>query len=89
MSERPWCCPDHSCEPVHQALNEPQPELSFICLGRLPERSVVTVAHRRHPNDLRSCHYSPTKGVIAWQENEQDWRLLAAAYTDGLAALGD
>ncbi len=33
-----------------------------------------------HTNDLRSCHWTPLKGLIAWQENLDDWALLSAAY---------
>jgi hypothetical protein len=26
-----------------------------------------------HQNDLNHCDYTPLKGIIRWQENEDDW----------------
>lgn len=91
--ERPWCCPEPRCQPVHQvtdevtALGAPSPGHSFVCFGRAPDvgfeyDGVV------HENDLRTCNYTPLKGVIAFQENADDWRALRNAYGRALAALG-
>lgn len=81
---RPWCCPDPRCEPVHQLANgDPSiaaPGESFSCFGRMPEGIAFIYDGSDHANDLRSCHYTPLKGVIAWQENADDWRMLSRAY---------
>jgi hypothetical protein len=36
-----------------------------------------------HVNDLNHCEYTPLKGVIRWQENEDDW--VAAQELYGIA----
>lgn len=41
----------------------------------------------RHVNDTRSCTYTPLKGVISYQENADDWRAIAGAYSRAVSAL--
>ena len=93
MSERPWCCPDHRCEPVHQLANEPLgapcPGESFVCFGRMAEPVEFVYDGSSHANDLRTCNYTPLKGVIVWQENREDWRMLRDAYAAALRAVGE
>lgn len=87
---RPWCCPDPRCTPLHQLANEslakPSPGESFICFGRMSEVE-FTYDGSEHKNDLRSCHYTPLKGLIANQENEDDWRMVGRAYLTALKEL--
>src|SRR5687767_4278545 len=81
-AQRPWCCPEPRCTPLHLLLDgdaQPGPGESFVCFGDAPEvrfeyDGVV------HVNDARSCHYSPLKGVVAFQENADDWEALRSAY---------
>lgn len=83
---RPWCCPEPRCEPLHLLAEDVQPGDSFVCFGKAPEVG-FTYDGVTHVNDLRSCHYSPLKGLIAWQENREDWEALRAGYWRALAAL--
>lgn len=86
MNDRPWCCPEPRCTPIHQLrggdapLSMPEPGESFVCFGVAPpirfEYDGV-----EHINDTRSCSYTPLKGLIAWQENAGDWRALGGAYS--------
>lgn len=87
--ERPYCCPEPRCTPVHQLdgyegdehdLSKPQPGESFFCFGRMAEPVEFTYDGAQHRNDLRSCGYTPLKGIISWQENLDDWRALSNAY---------
>jgi hypothetical protein len=81
---RPWCCPEPRCQPIHQIANEElTPGESFSCFGRAPEVA-FSYDGVEHFNDLRSCHYTPLKGLIAYQENANDWRMLAGAYSTAL-----
>lgn len=91
---RPWCCPEPRCQPIHQIANtddlsEPVPGDSFLCFGKMPETIEFIYDGDRHRNDLRSCSYTPLKGVVANQENEDDWRLLERAYGRALYLLAD
>lgn len=88
---RPWCCPEPRCTPVHalrgaDELSEPSPGEAFVCFGAAPnvhyEYDGVV-----HDNDARSCHYTPLKGLIAYQENADDWAALRSAYWRAGAAL--
>lgn len=89
--ERPWCCPEPRCQPISQLaearLGVPNPGESFSCFGRMPEGVEFSYDGSEHRNDLRSCHYTPLKGVVAYQENEDDWRMLVRAYSAALNAL--
>ncbi len=85
--ERPWCCPEPRCRPVLQVadsaagpLGTPQPGQSFGCWGRLTEDVRFEYDGVEHRNDLKSCQYTALKGVMSWQENRDDWVLMAAAY---------
>lgn len=53
---------------------------SFLCFGRAPREVVFIYDGDEHRNDLRSCSYTPLKGVIANQENVDDWKMLGRAY---------
>lgn len=90
---RPWCCPEPRCQPVSQLaehdLKDAQPGESFSCFGRMPAGIEFEYDGAAHRNDLRSCHYTPLKGVVAYQENEDDWRMLVRAYTAALNALSE
>lgn len=87
--KRPWCCPEPRCQPLHQLRNEPldvpSPGESFVCFGRAPNVEFVYDG-ADHANDLRSCHYTPLKGLIANQENADDWAMLSRAYAMALKA---
>jgi hypothetical protein len=89
---RPWCCPEPTCRPVYQHsenenLSRPVPGESFSCFGRMERPVVFEYDGVSHRNDLNSCHYTPLKGVIRWQENADDWALLAGMYAAALKAL--
>lgn len=91
MSERPWCCPEPRCAPLHllrdgDARTGVEPGEAFVCFGRAPNVA-FTYDGVEHSNDLRSCHYSPLKGLIAFQENREDWEALKAGYWRALTAL--
>jgi hypothetical protein len=78
---RPWCCPEPRCTPLHLLIEAscPTPADSFVCFGDSPE---VRFEYDgvEHVNDARSCHYTPLKGLIAYQENADDWAALRSAY---------
>lgn len=84
---RPWCCPEPRCEPLHVHAEVVAPGESFICFGKAPESVEFTYDGVTHANDLRSCHYTPLKGLIAYQENRDDWEGIRAGYWRALAAL--
>lgn len=91
--ERPWCCPEPRCTPVHQLANlddlgGPAPGESFLCFGRMDRPVEFVYDGVAHRNDLRSCSYTPLKGVVAYHENADDWRAIAGAYREALHALG-
>lgn len=91
----PWCCPEPRCTPIHQLhdadtpLDVPSPGATWLCFGRMPEGIEFTYDGVHHPNDLRQCTYTPLKGVIAFQENADDWRAILNAYTRALRALDE
>lgn len=91
--ERPWCCPETRCRPIHQLagsdepLSVPTPGESWLCFGKMDEPVVFTYDGVDHTNDLRSCWYTALKGVVANQENADDWRALRNAYVRALSAL--
>lgn len=93
MAKRPWICPEPRCAPVHQLANgdvtQPGPGESFICFGRMPQTIEFVYDGSAHRNDLRSCSYTPLKGLIANQENADDWRVIGRAYSTALKALAD
>lgn len=88
---RPWCCPEPRCVPVHRLANDdlakPQPGESFVCFGRMGRPVAFEYDGSEHANDLRSCHYTPLKGLIANQENVDDWRMLGRAYATAVKAV--
>jgi hypothetical protein len=83
---RPWCCPEPRCAPLHLLAEAVAPGESFVCFGKAPEVE-FTYDGVAHTNDLRSCHYTPLKGLIAYQENRDDWEAMRAGYWRALAAL--
>lgn len=90
---RPWCCPEPRCLPLHALkdgdappLTEPSPGESFVCFGRAP-KVAFTYDGINHANDARSCHFTPLKGLIAYQENAADWEALHRAYGRALTLL--
>jgi hypothetical protein len=83
---RPWCCPEPRCTPLHLLAEAAAPGESFVCFGKAPEVE-FTYDGVTHSNDLRSCHYTPLKGLIAYQENRGDWEAMRAGYWRALAAL--
>lgn len=86
-TDRPWLCPEPRCMPLlnlrdgdYRDITVPEPGFGFVCWGRMPEPVVFVYDGVEHPNDLNSCHYTPLKGLIRWQENEADWNVLASYY---------
>lgn len=78
--QRPWCCPEPRCRPVHLLTEaELAPGESFICFGDAPPVTFVYDGVE-HANDARSCHYTPLKGLIAYQESLDDWAAIRGAY---------
>src|SRR3990167_2364349 len=93
MSEmpRPWLCPEPRCTPLHNLLDGDykdiriaEPGQSFFCAGLMPDDIDFKYDGVEHTNDLRSCAYTPLKGLIAWQENEADWENLGVFYMRAL-----
>mgnify|MGYP001562248584 CR=1 FL=1 len=91
---RPWCCPEPRCEVLWQVkdpsagpLAEPQPGQAWSCWGRLSEEVHFTYDGVPHANALKSCHYTPLKGVVAYHENRADWEVLATGYQRAINAL--
>ena len=92
LPSRPWCCVEPRCTAIHQLkeaadLSVAEPGESFICFGRMPEGIVFEYDGVEHANDLRSCHYTPLKGLIANQEHPGDWMLVGKAYAAALRLL--
>lgn len=84
---RPWCCPEPRCEPIYQAMDQSalplenaQPGQSFSCWGVMSEAIAFEYDGVRHENDLRSCHATALKGLVAYQENVEDWIIMADGY---------
>jgi hypothetical protein len=88
---RPWCCPDPQCRPLFQIdngdLSEPAPGEAFSCFGNMGRIESFTYAGTDHANDLRSCHYTPFRGLLSFFENEDDWTLLSRGYATARKAL--
>lgn len=92
MSERPWCCPEPRCTPLHalqggdKPLSVPDPGETFLCFGKAPQ-VVFIYDGVEHVNDVRSCTYTALKGVVSYQENADDWRAIQNAYGRALHLL--
>jgi hypothetical protein len=91
---RPWCCPEPRCDPLWQLrdgdaqpLDIAQPGQTWSCWGRLSAEVLFTYDGVEHANDLKSCHYTALKGVVAYQENRADWEALAGSYRSAVLAL--
>lgn len=80
--DRPRLCPEPRCSPIFQwgDVSGQDAGESWMCFGRMPEEIVFTYAGNDHTNDLRSCHFTPLKGLIAYQENRDDWWAIERAY---------
>ncbi|KKK70175.1 hypothetical protein LCGC14_2926640 [marine sediment metagenome] len=86
---RPWCCPEPRCRLVwnYQVGAAPTPGDSFVCFGEMAEPVAFTYDGSEHVNDLNHCDYTPLKGVIRWQENEDDWVAAQRFYATALRKL--
>jgi hypothetical protein len=83
---RPHFCPfPVTCQPVIRPLTDSDnrtldnPSFAVTCFGDT-EPLIWVFNDVEHREDLRSCHYSPLKGVVTWHENLEDWDVLAATY---------
>lgn len=87
---RPWCCPEPRCRPLYQVgqTEAGQPGESWSCWGGMAEPVVFVYDGVEHSNDLNSCHYTPLKGVVRFQENFGDWLAFEACYHAALQRLG-
>jgi hypothetical protein len=59
----------------------------FVCFGKAPAAVEFVYDGVEHRNDLRQCSYTALKGLIAFQENADDWRGMQNAYGRALRAL--
>lgn len=50
----------------------------------MPESVTFVYDGCSHTNDLNTCTYSPLKGLLRFQENADDWFLMAHAYLNAL-----
>lgn len=93
---RPWLCSEPRCLPLHNLrdgdyrdIRVPEPGQSWFCAGIMPHSIGFVYDDVAHQNDLRTCAYTPLKGVITWQENEGDWEGLAGFYMRALQKARD
>lgn len=88
---RPRMCPEKKCYPLFQIPTPPKDQVdsgvkddppgeSWHCFGCLGEKIDFEYEGEKHENDLRSCCYTPLKGLIAWHENREDWEAMERAY---------
>jgi hypothetical protein len=79
---RPWCCPEPRCTVLYHynVWSPPQPGESFACFGVMDRAVEFVYDGKRHKNDLNHCDYTPLKGVVRWQDNEDDWIALERMY---------
>ena len=91
---RPWLCPEPRCTPLHNLrdgdykdIRVAEPGQTWFCAGQMSQPIHFNYDGVDHPNDLRSCAYTPLKGLIAWQENETDWENLRDFYGMALRKL--
>lgn len=94
--KRPWCCADPRCTPVYQVKDSDYPDIaefksgeSFFCWGMMPEGIEFVFDGNKHANDLRSCSFTPLKGLISMQENVDDWAYLEIGYGRALRKVFD
>lgn len=87
MVKRPWCCPEPKCTPVFQVKDSDYPDItqpvsgeSWFCFGMMETPVEFSYDRVKHCNDLNSCSYTALKGVIRFQENEDDWEALEIGY---------
>ena len=95
---RPRMCPEPVCRPLVQypgytreqresGVREWERGESWFCWGVMPEVVTFTYGGVEHPNDLRSCVFTPIKGLISFQENRDDWWGLRLQYDRALEQL--
>lgn len=96
MPSRPWCCPEPKCTPIFQLKDSDYPDItvptsgeSWFCFGYMDRAVRFSYDGVEHKNDLNSCTYTVLKGVIRFQENEDDWEGLAIAYRRAFEKLQD
>lgn len=78
---RPWCCPEPRCWLLmNYNVAGTRPGESFICFGVMERPVEFSYGGVVHKNDLNHCDYTPLKGVVRWQENEDDWRAMHGLY---------
>lgn len=65
-----------------------EPGQSWFCFGQGDRETVFVYDGVEHTNDLNACTYTPLKGVIRFQENADDWFLMAHAYLMAMWKLG-
>jgi hypothetical protein len=87
MSARPWLCPEPRCTPLtnlrdgdYPDITVPEPGQSFFCWGVMETPVSFNYDGHEHPNDCNGCTYTPLKGLIRFQENENDWDALSTYY---------
>ena len=95
---RPRMCPEARCRPLIQwpgytkeqldvGVREWEPGESWVCWGVMSEPVVYVYDGEDHPNDCRTCTFTPAKGLIAFQENREDWWVLQHRYAAALEQL--
>lgn len=93
--KRPWCCPEHSCAPLFQVkdshidLTVCKSGKTFFCYGRMIKAITFIYDGEKHANDLSTCFYTPLKGVIRFQMNEDDWEWMKIGAEHALEKLHD
>lgn len=89
---QPRMCPELKCTPLFQwpsDIPDNEPGESWHCFGCMQAEVVFEYDGNKHANDLRSCCYTPLKGLIAWQENRMDWWGMRRAYDRALKKLDE
>lgn len=87
---RPRLCPEpRRCTPLFQVgeIRSKDAGESWSCFGEMKGTVTFSYDGNVHENDCRSCHYTPLKGLIAFQETEDDWAALSRAYKSAFRKL--
>ena len=95
MSWRPWLCPERErCSPLtnlrdgeYRDIGIPEPGQSWVCFGKMTQPIDFSYDGVDHTNSVRSCHYSPLKGLIQFHETPEDWSIMASGYRAAILAL--
>ncbi len=87
MADRPWLWPEPRCAPLvnlrdgeYRDITVPEPGQTFMCWGRMAEPVTFIYDGVEHKNDHNSCHYTPLKGLVRFQNNPADWDALSTYY---------